>query len=243
MELRVPDCDGSIATEGRLPGEQLERCCREGVSIGLRAQILRSQQFGRGVRDRKEQVAVVTDRRRRRQGLRRSEVGQVPAGAVFGDFLDEDVAGLDIPMQDTCSVTVVEGAADIDQYGKRDREVGLDSAARHEVGGRVSVHVLQGDPRAIDANGSAALAREGSLADIDGGDDVRTVDSSSGVELPLEALTDPLAVVCPTSQLQRDGLLAGPPGEEHVRGATAAEPPKDGVLGDDVSDLGHMHVL
>ncbi|MEZ5061445.1 MAG: hypothetical protein R2700_08020 [Solirubrobacterales bacterium] len=133
MRVHLRDVLAAIP-ERRPAGQHLVEDAAEGVDVGAGVDALTLDLLGRDVVERADEPAGRGQRGAARlvEPLRQAEVGQE---GVLGRILalprlDEDVAGLDVAMDETARVSDVEGTSDLCQQRRRAR--GVDRPARDQ---------------------------------------------------------------------------------------------------------------
>jgi hypothetical protein len=198
--------DGGVAVtvEGERPGQALEQHAAQRVDVGGGTDRLAGDLLGGDVVDRADELARGRQPRLGRGPLGEPEVGQVHVVQVVavGVDHDQDVARLDVPVDQAPAVGDVQRPADLPE--DRQRLPGVEAAllGQHalEVG---PVDVAHGDVE--HALGVAGLVDRQHVGMVDGGGELRLAD---------EPLPEPLVL----GQLGRDDLERDPPAEAEVLG-------------------------
>ncbi len=173
--MREQDCDGVLALERQGPGEEAEGNAAERVLVAGPADRLAGDLLGGTVVRRAHEHAGRGQPRGTRRGLDEPEVGQVGLLRAAGDVVDEDVAGLDVPVHQPDRVRGIQSR------GHLGDDVG------HPVGGKraaVGAHESREVPAGDEPGGDVQHA-VGFASGVDG-QDVRFVDGGDGARLAQE---------------------------------------------------------
>ena len=109
LEMRVERRDLGVALERRTPGDRFVQHARERVHVGPAVDLVAADLFGCAVLDRAHELARLGQTRVDRAPLDESEVGQVRVPAL----VEQDVAGLHVPVHQTSRVGGVERRRDL----------------------------------------------------------------------------------------------------------------------------------
>ena len=220
--------------ERRLPGDRLVHDAAEGVDVGAGVDAVAADLLRRHVVERADEGAGAGQRPRIGplvEPLGQAEVGQV--GAIAGIPFDENVAGLDVAMDQPSGMGDVERRCDL--LDDRDRPIRRQRAAGDQHPPQIrSVDEVHGHEQ------QAVL-----LAGVVDRDDVRVAQRDGDPRLGTEALAE--GVVC--RQPRRDHLQGDDVIQRQVGGAidgahaAATRDPLDPVSGESGSRIQVCHGL
>ena len=223
VHVRVDRRDLALALERSLAGEALEEQAAERVDVRPPVDRRALDLLGRDVRDRADEGPLPGEALDRGEVPGETEVAEIGVLARFRP-LHEDVAGLDVAVDEAESVGRVEGARDlsdeIDGAIGTQRALALEDLAQvepvHEAHDEVEHPVL--------------------LAGCERRDDVRLLERGGDPRFAQEPLAEALVPrELGDQDLERDLLSLRVLGEIHGPGRAAPDQPRDAIPGDDAS--------